>query len=344
MNRISSNIQGVGFLVLAMLIFSLQDIAVKWIGGDYPVLEIVTFRSLIALPLTLLLFRYEGGQGLPTTQRHTLEYIRGLFYFLSYTTHFMGLAALPLAEIAAIKFSGPLMITVLSVVILGEAVGPRRWLALLVGFMGVLLIVRPGVAAFNIGSIFILISVLFYALAAMLTRKLQTTDSSATMAYFSSLVYLIATCILTPLVIVVGDVPDAHPSVAFLFRPWAMPSLFDWAIMSGLGLVWAGGMYCVARAYSLALASVVAPFEYIALPINVMWGFVIWRELPPLATWAGAALTLLSGMYILYREQKERSLRASLRREKAIDSNDQADGAVQRMADQITRITKETNQ
>jgi drug/metabolite transporter (DMT)-like permease len=308
MNRINSNIQGAGFLVLAMLIFSLQDIAVKWIGGDYPVLEIVTFRSLIALPLTLLFFRYEGGQGLPSTQRHTLEYIRGVFYFLSYTTHFMGLAALPLAEIAAIKFSAPLMITFLSVVILGEMVGPRRWLALLVGFMGVLLIVRPGLATFNMGSIFILISVLFYALAAILTRKLQTTDSSATMAYYSSLVYLVATFILAPLVIVVGDFPDAHPSVAFLFRAWVMPSLVDWVIMSGLGLVWAGGMYFIARAYSVALASVVAPFEYVALPINALWGFIIWQEIPALMTWAGAFLTLLSGMYILHREQQERSV------------------------------------
>ena len=125
----NSNIRGVGFLVLGTLILSLQDIAVKWIGGDYPVLEIVTFRSLIALPFTLLFFRYEGGKGLPTTRRHKLEYIRGLFYVLSYTTHFMGLAALTLAEIAAIKLSGPLMITSLSVVKLGEKVGPRRWLA-----------------------------------------------------------------------------------------------------------------------------------------------------------------------------------------------------------------------
>ncbi len=90
MNNMCSNMQGAGFLVLAMLIFSLQDIAVKGMGGDYPVLEIVTFRSVIAVPLTLLLFRYEGGQGLPTTQRPTLEYIRGVFYFLSYTTYFMG--------------------------------------------------------------------------------------------------------------------------------------------------------------------------------------------------------------------------------------------------------------
>lgn len=301
----NDNLRGVSFLILGMLIFSLQDITVKWIGGDYAVLEIVTFRSLIALPLTLVFFRYEGGRGLPSTQRHTLEYVRGICYFLSYTTHFMGLAALPLAEIAGIKFSGPLMITVLSVVMLGERVGPRRWLALLVGFMGVLLIVRPGLSNFNMGSLFILISVLFYALAAMLTRKLQNTDSSATMAYYSSLVYLLATIILAPLLIAIGDLPNAHPSIAFLFHAWSIPSLFDWLIMSGLGFVWAGGMYCIARAYSLALASVVAPFEYVALPINVMWGFLIWHELPTWMTWAGAALTLLSGLYILYRDQKE---------------------------------------
>ena len=109
----ADNIRGVSFLVLAALIFSLQNIAVKWIGGDYSVLEIVTFRSLIALPCTLILFRCEGKRGLPATQRHKLEYVRGFFLFFSYTTHFMGLAALPLADIASIRFSAPLIITFL---------------------------------------------------------------------------------------------------------------------------------------------------------------------------------------------------------------------------------------
>ena len=256
MKKASDNVRGVGFLVLAMLIWSLQTIAVKWIGGDYSILEIVTFRSLIAVPCTLLQFRLEGRRGLPTTRRHKLEYVRVVLLFLSYTTHFMGLAALPLADIESIRFSGPLMITFLSVVMLGEKVGPRRWLALIVGFAGVLFIVRPGEATFNMGSVFILRSVLFYALSVMITRKLRTTDSSATMAYYSSLVYLVAAFVLMPLAMVVGDVPDAHPSIAFLFRGWAMPTLLDWFIMSGLGLIWAGGMYCMARAYSLALASV----------------------------------------------------------------------------------------
>ncbi|MCB0079345.1 MAG: DMT family transporter [Caldilineaceae bacterium] len=312
MKPISNNLRGGGFLVLGMLIFSLQDIAVKWMGGDYPVLEIVTMRSVVAIPLTLLFFRAEGGRGLPATRRYKLEFVRGLLFFLSYTTHFMSLAALPLAEIAAIKFSGPLMITLLSVLILGELVGPRRWTALFVGFAGVLLIVRPGLTGFNLGSIFVLLSVFFYALATMLTRKLQTTDSSATMAYYSSLVYLVATVILTPITLFIGDAPDAHPSIAFLLHSWAIPTLLDGVIMAGLGLIWAGGMYCLARAYSLALASVVAPFEYVALPINILWGFLLWREIPTWLTLAGAALTLGSGLYILFRERQMREKTAPI--------------------------------
>jgi drug/metabolite transporter (DMT)-like permease len=311
MKTTSANIQGVGFLALAMLILSLQNIAVKWIGGDYSILEIVTFRSLVALPCTLILFRWEGKRGLPTTRRHTLEYVRGIFLFLSYTTHFMGLAALPLADIESIRFSAPLMITFLSVVMLGEKVGPRRWLALVVGFVGVLFIVRPGSVTFNLGSIFILISVLLYALNVMLTRKLQTTDSSATMAYYSSLVYLVAAFALVPLPAIVGEMPDAHPSIAFLLRAWTLPTFMDWIIMSGLGLVWAGGMYFIARAYSTAQASVVAPFEYVSLPINIMWGLIIWQEIPTLMTLAGAFLTLSSGMYILYRERRKRPVKVA---------------------------------
>jgi len=168
---------------------------------------------------------------------------------------------MPLADIEAIRFSGPLMITFLSVVMLGERVGPRRWLALIIGFVGVLLIVRPGSVTFNLGSVFVLISVLFYALTVMITRKLQANDSTATMAYYSSLVYLVAALVLAPLPIIVGEVPNAHPSIAFLIRAWSMPTLLDWAIMSGLGLVWAAWMYFMSRAYSVAPDSVIAPFE-----------------------------------------------------------------------------------
>jgi drug/metabolite transporter (DMT)-like permease len=328
MKSTNKNLLGVGSLVLGILIFSLQDIAVKWMGGHYPILEIVIFRGLVAMPITLLLFCLEGRRGLPTTKQHKLEYVRGLFLFLSYTTYFMGLAALPLAEIAAIRFSAPLMITALSVVLLSEKVRPSRWVALSVGFIGVLIIVKPGSANFNIGSVFILLSTLFYALSAILTRRLQTTDSSATMAYYSSLFYLVAAAVLAPLAIAVGPTPNAPASIAFLFHAWAMPTLLDLIVMAGLGLVWAGGMYFMARAYSLALASVVAPFEYVTLPINTMWGFVLWHQFPTMETWAGAALTVFSGLYILYQDQRERSEIVAKNRKEAIIMSDQENAQI----------------
>ena len=288
-------------IMLALLILSLQDVIVKWLGGQYSVLQMVVLRSLVALPCTLLFFRAEGGRGLPKTQRHKLEYLRGLFLFLSFTTYMMGLAALPLAEISAIRNSAPLMITLLSVFWLREQVSLGSWVALLLGFVGVLLIVRPGTLSFNLGSVFVLIATLFYALVVMVTRKLQNTDSSATMAYYSSLVYLVVSFGLAPIVAFVGETPDAHPSIAFLFRAWTLPPLLDGVAMAGMGLLWAGGMYFMARAYSVARASVIAPFEYVSLPISAMWGFLLWQEVPTWTTWTGAVLTLLSGMYIVYR-------------------------------------------
>lgn len=299
----SSHLKGIGFLILAMLIISTQSVAVKWLGGSYPVLEMVVLRNLVALPFAVLFFWREGQHGLPKTRQLGLEFTRGLFLFVSYTTFMMGLAALLLAEAEALRFSGPLMITLLSVLMLGEKVELQRWLALLVGFVGVLLIVRPGAATFNSGSIFVLISVFFYALTVIATRRLQVTDSSATMAFYSSLVYLIAALTLAPITLAVGELPGAHPSVAFLFRNWAMPSLPDGLIMGGLGLVWAGWTYFMARAYSLAPASVIAPFEYLALPINIMWGLLLWREIPTWATLGGALLTLSAGLCILYRDR-----------------------------------------
>ncbi len=304
MTTYNNNIQGIIYVVLGMFVFSLQNIAIKWVSGSYPVLQIVILRSLVALPLAVLFFQMEGNRGLPSTSQRRMEYTRGFCLFISYNAYFMGVAALPLAEVASIRFSAPLVITALSVLMLGEKVSVRSWIALLVGFAGVLFIVRPGSATFNLGSLFILIATLFYAFSLMYTRRLRTYDSSATMAYYCTLVYLMSALVLAPLVSLAGDAPNAHPSIAFFFRAWSIPTLFDFSIMAGLGIVWATGMYLMAKAYSLALASVAAPFEYITLPINAMWGYLIWSEIPTQATLLGATLTLSCGLYILMRESK----------------------------------------
>jgi len=152
----------------------------------------------------------------------------------------------------------------------------------------------------------------------MVTRKLQTTDSSATMAFNSSLVYIVIAFVLTPLVMAAGPMPHADPSIAFLFRSWSIPRFFDLMIMFGLGLVWAGGIFFTAKAYSLAMASVVAPFEYMTLPINTLWGILLWRQFPSWMTLAGAGLTLVSSLYTLYIGQKDRKVKEVISKEEAV--------------------------
>ena len=126
------------------------------------------------------------------------------------------------------------------------------------------------------------------------------------MAYFSVWVYLISAFVFSPLAAAVGEIPNAHPSVAFLFHAWTMPTLLDFSIMAGLGLIWSLWAYFMTRAYSIAQASVIAPFEYASLPISIMWGFLFWREIPTLLTLSGAALTLASGMFILYLDRRKK--------------------------------------
>ncbi len=291
-------------MVLALLIISIQNIAIKWISGEYSVLQIVVIRSLVSLPITLAFYLIEGGRGLPSTKLPFLEIIRGLFLFLSYTSAMMGLATLQLGDFEAIRFSAPLMISGLSVLVLGEKIRIGRWLALAGGFIGVILIVQPGTSSFDLGAVFALISVLFYALTVILTRKLQDSDSSATMAYFSSFVYLAAALLFTPLPYLITGSPNTHPGFAFLLREWGMPSFVDLLIMSGLALVWAGWMFFMAKAYSEAQASLIAPFEYLSLPINILWGLLIWGDLPTLQTLAGALLAMASGWFVIFHEKK----------------------------------------
>ncbi len=295
--------RGVGFLVLALFVISTQSIAVKGLGGNYPVLQMVIMRNIIALPFSLLFLRGEGIKGIPGTKRLGLHFIRGFFLFVSYTTYMMGLVSLPLAQIESIRFSGPIMITVFSIFLLKEKVELRRWVVLIIGFLGVILILKPGSGSFNIGAVFILISVLFYAFIVMSTRKLQTTESSGTMAFYSSLVYLLAAGVIVPITLAVGELPEANPSVAFLFVHWSLPTWRDGIIMGGLGIVWAVWTFFMAKAYSYAKASVLASFEYLALPINTLWGFLFWREIPTLSTLGGAGLILASGMFIMYLDR-----------------------------------------
>ncbi len=295
--------KAIGCLVGGIGLFSIQDVVVKSLSGAYPVHELVFVRAVVALLPLMLLVHWQGGIAALHTKRPWFHALRGSCAFLAYTGYYLALAAMPLAEAVALFFSAPLFVTALAVPFLGESVGPRRWLAVCLGFVGVLIMMQPGAAVFEPAALLALLAALAYAASIIMTRRLGVSDSGVAMAFYGQLAYL-------PLAAVIGltlggglAVESQHPSVQFLARAWVWPTWPDLALMSLCGLIAGFGFYLLSQAYRLAPANVVTPFEYTAVPIAMVFGFVVWGEVPGPASLAGIALVVGSGLYVLRRER-----------------------------------------
>ena len=174
--------QGISFILLGMSLFSIQDVIVKLISGDYPIHQIVALRSLISLLLLLgAAYRYGGWSQLRSTRLGT-HLVRGLLMLLSYLAYYLAIAALPLADAIALYFVSPLFVTVLSALILREPIGLKQWLALSCGFVGMLVILRPGTAVFQPVAVMSLLAALAYAASVILNRRLASSESGLTLA------------------------------------------------------------------------------------------------------------------------------------------------------------------
>ena len=284
-----------------------NDVAVKWISGAYPLHEIVLVRSVIVIPLILfVLAPLEGGRIRIRTAHPLLNISRGVLMAIANMGYFLGLAAMPLADAMAIFFIAPLFITALSVPLLGESVGYQRWLAVLVGMFGVIVMLRPGASAIHAAAGFPVVGALAYALMQSLARRLGPTDRASTMAlYVHGTFFVIATVIgLT-----IGDgrfggTGDA--SLDFLLRAWLWPAPRDLVTMMMCGLCMGIGGFLVTQAYRIGPASMVAPFEYTALPLGVILGIVLWNEIPGTSNLLGMALIVVGGLYVAYWEGRRK--------------------------------------
>lgn len=296
---------GAACAALAVITFSANDTVIKFLSGDYALHQVVLIRSSLGLLVaSLIIFPFAGGWRVLRTERLGLHIVRGLFVVFANITFFLGLATLPLAEGVAIFFVSPLLITVFSVVFLGEHVGPRRWAAVVVGFIGVLIVQRPGTEAFQAASILPLVAATCYAGLHMMTRFIGRTESAATMTVYIQLTF-IGVCLL--FWVFVGDgrfAEQDNPSLAFLFRAWSWPEASDWVLMLLIGFATGVGGFLISQAYRVAEAAVVAPFEYLALPIAILAGYLVFDEVPAATTFAGIALILGSGLFILWREAR----------------------------------------
>lgn len=292
---------GIGCLVVGIGIFSLQDVIIKLISGAYPLHEVMVVRSFVAMPLLLAFVALDGGLRSMLSPRWPMLLLRGGLMFIAYFAYYLGLASLPLATSVSLYFASPLFITLLSVWLLGEHVGPRRWAAVLVGFIGVLIMVRPGSALFQWASLLPASAGLAYAMSQVTARKLGETESAAVMATYGNIVFL-AVGILLALVFGGGAFADeSDPSLAFLVRGWSWPTLFDLSLMLVCGLIAATGLVLLTEAYRATQANIVAPFEYTALAWAVLYGWLLWRETPDAIGWLGMAVIIGAGLHLLRR-------------------------------------------
>ncbi len=298
--------RGIALLVAGIAVFSIQDLILKLLSGAYPLHQAMVLRSLTALPLLLLLVHRDGGLGTLITPGTRAMILRGVVMFLAYTSYYLALAALPMATTVALYFSAPLFITILSVVILGETVGPRRWVALFAGFAGVLIMVRPGGDLFDWAALLPVIAGLTYAISMISARRLGSSETAPALAFWGNAVFLLAAIAMSAVLGSGAWESDAHPSLAFLLRGWAMPTAFDLMLMMACGVIAAIGLTLLTQAYRVAESSVVTPFEYTGLLWSVIYGWIFWRDWPVLTDWIGIAIITGAGLYILWREARQK--------------------------------------
>ena len=300
----SSNLTiGIFCSVIASVAFTLNDMGIKLLSGDYPLHEVVLIRATVAISITLfVLIPIEGGYSLLKTKHPIMHMVRGACVVFANMTFFLGLAALPLSEATAIFFVSPLIITMFSVLFLSEKVGPRRWVAVFAGLAGAILMLRPGTSSFQLAALLPLCAAFGYAALHILTRKMGMGEKASTMAFYIQLIFIVVSSLIGLLLGHGSYAGSGDPSLEFLLRQWIVPTPGDFLIMAGVGVASAVGGYFISQAYRLCEAAVLAPFEYLALVLAIIWGITIFGEWPDFIAWTGIALILGGGLFVFWRE------------------------------------------
>lgn len=302
----SSNTTGILCLTAGIAVFSVQDLILKLLSGDYPLHQAMVLRSLTAIPFMLAIVRlFDGSLRTLLSRGWPAMLGRGLLNFTAYTAYYLALAALPMATTVALYFTAPLIITVLSVIVLHERVSAKRWLAVIAGFAGVLIMVRPGGDLFDWAALLPVFCGFAYAASMILARTMGSRDTAAAMAFWGNIAFLLCGLALSAWYGTGQHAGDAHPSLAFLTRGWATPTGFDLFLMCACGAIAAIGLTLLTHAYAISQSSVVAPFEFTFAFWGILWGWLFWSDLPDALGWLGIAIIIAAGVYVLRAEGAE---------------------------------------
>lgn len=277
-------LHGIYFKLSALVLFCTMDAMVKGLGGTYGSFQMMLFRSAIAmLPVAVLIWR-AGGIKIVRSNRPRLQALRVAVGFCSLFGFFYVFPRMPLVDAYAISFAAPLFMVALSVPILGEPVGWRRWTAVAVGFAGVLIMLDPWGIEFHAISLIVLAATFCYALSTVMVRLLSRHDHDVVTLFWFSLA--------ASIVSLVGAIPE-----------WTWPTPLDWAWLVGLGLLGGVAQILITRAWRIAPAAVLAPFDYTSIVLAMLFGYLWFREEPSWTVWYGLPLVIGSGLYILHRER-----------------------------------------
>ncbi|MGU9992004.1 DMT family transporter [Bordetella avium] len=284
----ASPLTGIACVIAGIFCLTLSDAQAKWLGDHYSPIQILFLRSLIAMPFVLALAVGLGGRPALRTQHLNVHLLRGAINVVSASCFYLGLRYLPLAENTAIAFTAPLFVTALSVLILKEKVDARRWLAVGAGFAGVVIIVRPGSASFQLAALLPLITALLYALMMITARAIGKGEGMLTTMFYIVLGQLVASAVLIPWF-------------------WDTPRTQDLPLFVGVALFSTLGLTLITQGFRIGPASAVAPFDYTGLLWATLLGWLIWRETPELSAAIGALFIAGSGLYIAWVETRRRT-------------------------------------
>lgn len=279
---------GIAIWTMCIGIFCIvvNDAMAKWLTAHYSPLQIIFVRNLLAMPMVAAIVLSVRGRSALRTRNLRTHALRGLLLVAGAYTFFLGLTSLPLAEATALIFAAPIFITALSVPLLGEPVGWRRWAAVIIGFAGVLIIVRPGAAAFQPASLFVVAAAILYALVMISARWIDRGEDAWTMMFY---------VVLFPTLF----------SGLMVFTEWQTPQMQHVLLFFGMAVFGTLGMTLISQAFRLAPVAIVAPFDYTALLWATLLGWLVWGEIPGVWIYTGAAVIIASSIYIIRRESRK---------------------------------------
>ena len=273
-------------MILGSAVLTANDAVTKWLTQDYPVSQVWCLRTLFVLLPIALLAPYYGGYRTLLPSRIAPQLLRAVFFFTTTLLLTIGLSLLPLAQMVSIVFASPVFVAALAPLLLGERVSTRRWLTIIIGFLGVLIIVQPNPATMSIASVIAIAAAFSSALRDIVTRRISTTESSLSILFCSSVFVIII----------------AFPAAPWL--GWIAVQPIGWALLLINGILNGGAHFLIIEALRLGEASVVAPYKYTALIWGVLLGLIVWGDVPSPWVISGAVLIAISGLSLARNTQR----------------------------------------